>query len=122
MADINCLVLQAKPPFSMSTPPATSSTTSQPHLHDATSPHSYDDPPFFLFNSNSEPTVFENYVHDLYVDEQLVELSLWDTAGSLLFLLYGCASLSHSRHVMHKPYDLSNLPSSTLKHPNPRTS
>lgn len=30
---------------------------------------------------NSEPTVFENYVHDLYVDEQLVELSLWDTAG-----------------------------------------
>lgn len=29
----------------------------------------------------SEPTVFENYVHDLYVDEQLVELSLWDTAG-----------------------------------------
>lgn len=29
----------------------------------------------------SEPTVFENYVHDLCVDEQLVELSLWDTAG-----------------------------------------
>lgn len=30
----------------------------------------------------SEPTVFENYVHDIYVDEQLVELSLWDTAGA----------------------------------------
>lgn len=30
----------------------------------------------------SEPTVFENYVHDLYVDDQLVELSLWDTAGT----------------------------------------
>ena len=30
----------------------------------------------------SEPTVFENYVHDLYVDDQLVELSLWDTAGA----------------------------------------
>lgn len=29
----------------------------------------------------SEPTVFENYVHDIFVDEQLVELSLWDTAG-----------------------------------------
>lgn len=29
----------------------------------------------------SEPTVFENYVHDLYVDDQVVELSLWDTAG-----------------------------------------
>ena len=31
----------------------------------------------------SEPTVFENYVQDLYVDDQLVELSLWDTAGTL---------------------------------------
>ena len=31
---------------------------------------------------HSEPTVFENYVHDLYVDDQLVELSLWDTAGA----------------------------------------
>jgi GTPase SAR1 family protein len=30
----------------------------------------------------SEPTVFENYVHDLYVDGQSVELSLWDTAGA----------------------------------------
>lgn len=32
--------------------------------------------------TSSEPTVFENYVHDIYVDEQLVELSLWDTAGA----------------------------------------
>ena len=31
----------------------------------------------------SEPTVFENYVHDLYVDDTLVELSLWDTAGTI---------------------------------------
>ena len=31
----------------------------------------------------SEPTVFENYVHDIFVDEQMVELSLWDTAGML---------------------------------------
>lgn len=30
----------------------------------------------------SEPTVFENYVHDLYVDDQAVEMSLWDTAGA----------------------------------------
>ncbi|KAG9304883.1 hypothetical protein G9A89_010745 [Geosiphon pyriformis] len=28
-----------------------------------------------------EPTVFENYVHDIWVDNQQVELSLWDTAG-----------------------------------------
>jgi GTPase SAR1 family protein len=30
----------------------------------------------------SEPTVFENYVQDLYLDGQAVELSLWDTAGA----------------------------------------
>ena len=36
----------------------------------------------------SEPTVFENYVHDLYVDDQVVELSLWDTAGASPFRLF----------------------------------
>jgi len=34
-----------------------------------------------FFTQVYEPTVFENYVHDLHVDEQLIELSLWDTAG-----------------------------------------
>lgn len=29
----------------------------------------------------SEPTVFENYVHDIFIDNVHVELSLWDTAG-----------------------------------------
>ncbi|CAG8615259.1 6092_t:CDS:2, partial [Acaulospora morrowiae] len=28
-----------------------------------------------------EPTVFENYVHDIWIDNQQIELSLWDTAG-----------------------------------------
>lgn len=28
-----------------------------------------------------EPTVFENYVHDIFVDGIHMELSLWDTAG-----------------------------------------
>jgi Rho family, other len=28
-----------------------------------------------------EPTVFENYVHDIFVDNIAMELSLWDTAG-----------------------------------------
>ncbi|KAI5989380.1 P-loop containing nucleoside triphosphate hydrolase protein [Pisolithus albus] len=34
-----------------------------------------------FFTQVYEPTVFENYVHDIWVDDQLVELSLWDTAG-----------------------------------------
>ena len=29
----------------------------------------------------SEPTVFENYVHDIHLEDQIIELSLWDTAG-----------------------------------------
>lgn len=33
-------------------------------------------------NSCSEPTVFENYVQDIQVDDDYVEMSLWDTAGS----------------------------------------
>ena len=32
--------------------------------------------------------MFENYVHDLYVDDQVVELSLWDTAGASPFRLF----------------------------------
>lgn len=28
-----------------------------------------------------EPTVFENYIHDIFIDNQQVQLSLWDTAG-----------------------------------------
>ncbi|KAK6205110.1 small GTPase superfamily [Scheffersomyces amazonensis] len=28
-----------------------------------------------------EPTVFENYVHDIFIDGKSVQLSLWDTAG-----------------------------------------
>ncbi|KAK6465271.1 small GTPase superfamily [Scheffersomyces coipomensis] len=28
-----------------------------------------------------EPTVFENYVHDIFIDNKSVQLSLWDTAG-----------------------------------------
>ncbi|MCJ1443841.1 MAG: Rho GTPase [Stictis urceolatum] len=31
--------------------------------------------------THSEPTVFENYVHDIFVDNVHIELSLWDTAG-----------------------------------------
>ncbi|KAJ5220059.1 hypothetical protein N7468_009263 [Penicillium chermesinum] len=31
--------------------------------------------------TRGEPTVFENYVHDIFVDNVHMELSLWDTAG-----------------------------------------
>jgi GTPase SAR1 family protein len=43
---------------------------------------------FSLTAYPSEPTVFENYVHDLYVGDQLVELSLWDTAGMSTFISF----------------------------------
>ncbi|EAL18640.1 hypothetical protein CNBJ0650 [Cryptococcus deneoformans B-3501A] len=33
------------------------------------------------FPTTYEPTVFENYVEMIQVDDQVVELSLWDTAG-----------------------------------------
>ena len=36
---------------------------------------------YFFFWNYSEPTVFENYVHDIFIDNVHVELSLWDTAG-----------------------------------------
>lgn len=79
MANARCTeatVLAAKHHCSMSSPEVTSqqsskhaASTCQP---DTTSP---DNP------SHSEPTVFENYVHDIFIDNTHVELSLWDTAG-----------------------------------------
>ncbi|KAK9765968.1 Rho GTPase, variant 2 [Basidiobolus ranarum] len=33
------------------------------------------------FPETYEPTVFENYVHEISLDGRTVELSLWDTAG-----------------------------------------
>ncbi len=54
-----------------------------------------------------EPTVFENYVHDIYVDSVHIELSLWDTAGQEEFdrlrsLSYGMevSSIIHSLPVL----------------------
>ena len=35
----------------------------------------------YRYFTHSEPTVFENYVHDVFVDNVHIELSLWDTAG-----------------------------------------
>ncbi len=41
------------------------------------------------FPTEYEPTVFENYVETLTLDGQLVELSLWDTAGESEFQSVG---------------------------------
>ncbi|RUS29775.1 P-loop containing nucleoside triphosphate hydrolase protein, partial [Jimgerdemannia flammicorona] len=40
-----------------------------------------------------EPTIFENYVYDFTLDGQEISLSLWDTAGKPLGLLYPGFSL-----------------------------
>ncbi|TFK51692.1 hypothetical protein OE88DRAFT_1712223 [Heliocybe sulcata] len=53
-----------------------------------------------FFTQVYEPTVFENYVHDLYVDEQLVELSLWDTAGQEEFDRLRSLSYAETHVVM----------------------
>lgn len=45
---------------------------------------------------HSEPTVFENYVQDMLVDDQMVELSLWDTAGVLTLVRSWMGAWCHS--------------------------
>jgi Rho family, other len=62
-----------------------------------------------------EPTVFENYVHDIFVDNIHMELSLWDTAGQEEFdrlrsLSYDdtqaimlCFSVSRLLHIRNPP-------------------
>lgn len=61
---------------STSSPEATSLQSSK----HTTTKHRPADQPLTL-TSLSEPTVFENYVHDIFIDNTHVELSLWDTAG-----------------------------------------
>jgi GTPase SAR1 family protein len=54
-----------------------------------------------LTGVGSEPTVFENYVHDIYVEDQAVELSLWDTAGEQIHrsCLYMFSVISNIRRA-----------------------
>ncbi|GAO50273.1 protein RHO3 [Saitoella complicata NRRL Y-17804] len=47
-----------------------------------------------------EPTVFENYVHDIFVDSTHIELSLWDTAGQEEFDRLRSLSYSDTHVVM----------------------
>ncbi|KAK9765654.1 Rho GTPase [Basidiobolus ranarum] len=52
------------------------------------------------FPEDYEPTVFENYVHDVNVDGKVVELSLWDTAGQEEFDRLRSLSYAHTHVVM----------------------
>lgn len=47
-----------------------------------------------------EPTVFENYVHDIFIDGQSVQLSLWDTAGQEEFDRLRSLSYSDTHCIM----------------------
>ncbi|ODV62651.1 Rho family GTPase RHO3 ASCRUDRAFT_74987 [Ascoidea rubescens DSM 1968] len=47
-----------------------------------------------------EPTVFENYVHDIFVDGKPVQLSLWDTAGQEEFDRLRSLSYSDTHTIM----------------------
>ncbi|KAG7194232.1 Rho GTPase [Scheffersomyces spartinae] len=47
-----------------------------------------------------EPTVFENYVHDIFIDQQQVQLSLWDTAGQEEFDRLRSLSYSDTHCIM----------------------
>lgn len=47
-----------------------------------------------------EPTIFENYVHDIFIDGQSVQLSLWDTAGQEEFDRLRSLSYSDTHCIM----------------------
>lgn len=47
-----------------------------------------------------EPTVFENYVHDIFIDGQAMQLSLWDTAGQEEFDRLRSLSYSDTHTIM----------------------
>uniref|UniRef100_A0A8H7XTN2 GTP-binding protein RHO3 n=1 Tax=Psilocybe cubensis TaxID=181762 RepID=A0A8H7XTN2_PSICU len=72
-----------------------------------------------FFTQVYEPTVFENYVHDIYVDEQVVELSLWDTAGQEEFDRLRSLSYAETHVIMicfsvDNPVSLENVESKWL--------
>ncbi|GMM53175.1 Rho family GTPase [Starmerella bacillaris] len=52
------------------------------------------------FRQVYEPTVFENYVHDIYVDGKPMQLSLWDTAGQEEFDRLRSLSYSDTHCIM----------------------
>ncbi|KAK0488899.1 P-loop containing nucleoside triphosphate hydrolase protein [Armillaria novae-zelandiae] len=72
-----------------------------------------------MLNMLVNPPVFENYVHDLLVDDQLVELSLWDTAGQEEFDRLRSLSYAETHVIMicfsvDNPVSLENVESKWL--------
>jgi Rho family protein len=70
----------------------------------------------YSFVSRSEPTVFENYVHDIFIDGTHVELSLWDTAGQEEFDRLRSLSYDDTHAIMlcfsvESPDSLENIES-----------
>ncbi|KAL7417799.1 Rho3 GTP binding protein [Mrakia frigida] len=71
------------------------------------------------FPSEYEPTVFENYVSDVRVNGQLIELSLWDTAGQEEFdrlrsLSYADTHIIMVCYSIDSPVSLENVESKWL--------
>ncbi|KAG5722524.1 GTP-binding protein Rho3 [Termitomyces sp. T112] len=67
-----------------------------------------------FFTQVYEPTVFENYVQDILVDDQVVELSLWDTAGQEEFDRLRSLSYAETHVIMicfsvDNPVSLENV-------------
>jgi Rho family protein len=67
-----------------------------------------------FFPTVYEPTVFENYVHDIWIDNVHVELSLWDTAGQEEFDRLRALSYDDTHTIMlcfsvDSPQSLENV-------------
>ncbi|KZO92896.1 hypothetical protein CALVIDRAFT_503745 [Calocera viscosa TUFC12733] len=72
------------------------------------------------FTAIYEPTVFENYVHDIVIDDQQVELSLWDTAGQEEFDRLRSLSYAETHLVLlcfsvDNPTSLDNIESKWIE-------
>ncbi|KAI3405738.1 RHO3 [Candida oxycetoniae] len=52
------------------------------------------------FCGSAPKTIFENYVHDIFIDGQSVQLSLWDTAGQEEFDRLRSLSYSDTHCIM----------------------
>jgi len=73
-----------------------------------------------FFTQVYEPTVFENYVQDVHVDGQVVELSLWDTAGQEEFDRLRSLSYAETHIIMvcfsvDNPASLDNVESKWIE-------